>query len=163
MSSNVPTLTHAFVTAPERAPERWILFLHGIFGSGNNFRTLARRWVGAEPNLGLVLVDLRMHGRSQGFAPPHTVAAAAHDLFGIEEAIAARSAPAKGAVVGVVGHSFGGKVALAYVAAKQGALERAWIIDSTPGARPNAAGSETTLRVYRLLRALPESFPSRAA
>ena len=37
---------------------------------------------------------------------------------------------------------FGGKVALQYVADKRGELDRAWIIDSTPGARPNAAGSD---------------------
>ena len=154
-----PALAHAFVTAPNHVPTRWILFLHGVFGSGNNFRTLARRWVASEPSLGLVLVDLRMHGRSQGFPPPHNLEAAARDLLAIDALVAARG----GAVRGVVGHSLGGKVALEYVAAKRGRLGRAWIIDSNPGARPNAAGSESTLRVYELLRSLPPLFPTRAA
>ncbi|WP_394823639.1 alpha/beta fold hydrolase [Pendulispora albinea] len=162
MGSNLPTLSHTFVTAPDHAPSRWIFFLHGILGSGNNFRTLARRWVLAQPSLGLVLVDLRMHGRSQGFEGPHTIESAARDLATLEPTVAERG----GSVAGVVGHSFGGKVALQYVAqrAEAGrALDEAWIIDSTPGARPNAAGSESTVRVYNLLRSLPPLFPTRAA
>ncbi|WP_394833502.1 alpha/beta hydrolase [Pendulispora rubella] len=159
LSTSSPSLAHAFVTEPGHTPTRWIFFLHGILGSGNNFRTLARRWVQARPHLGLVLVDLRMHGRSQGFEPPHTIESAAKDLVALEAEVTARG----GTVCGVVGHSFGGKVALQYVADKRGELDRAWIIDSTPGARPNAAGSESTVRVYQLLRTLPPRFESRQA
>ncbi len=157
MSSDRPTLAYSLVTAPEHTPSRWVLFLHGILGSGNTFRTLARRWVVARPELGVVLVDLRMHGRSQGFAPPHTIDAAARDLLVFDQVLAGST------IAGVVGHSFGGKVALDYVALKEGALDRAWIIDSTPGIRPTAAGSESTVRVYELLRTLPRIFPTRAA
>src|SRR5438045_3613951 len=46
-----------------------MLFLHGIFGTGGNWRTIARRWVALRPTWGAVLVDLRMHGRSQGLRP----------------------------------------------------------------------------------------------
>ncbi|MDB4992593.1 MAG: putative hydrolase, alpha/beta fold family [Myxococcaceae bacterium] len=151
-----PLLTHALVTAPGATPSSWMLFLHGIFGTGANWRTFARRWTAERPTWGAVLVDLRMHGRSQGFAPPHTVAAAAADLRALEASV-------PGPVRAVTGHSFGGKVALAYVAARGGDLERAWILDSTPGARIDRHGSETTLHVLEILASLPRELPSREA
>src|SRR5436305_214981 len=79
------TLAHALVTAPSvgagSAPARWMLFLHGILGSGANWRTFAKQIVAERPSWGAVLVDLRLHGESQqGFGPPHTIAAAARDV-----------------------------------------------------------------------------------
>jgi esterase len=94
------------VTAPGATPSRWMLVLHGILGSGANWRSFARRLTAADPSLGLVLVDLRMHGQSQGAPSPHTLEATARDLFRLQEALALP-------VSGVIGHSFGGKVALA--------------------------------------------------
>jgi pimeloyl-ACP methyl ester carboxylesterase len=151
-----PLLTHALVTAPGATPSAWMLFLHGIFGTGANWRTFARRWTAERPTWGAVLVDLRMHGRSQGFAPPHTIAAAAADLRVLEASV-------PGPVRAVTGHSFGGKVALEYVASRRGDLERAWIIDSTPGARIDRHGSETTLEVLEILESLPRELPTRQA
>jgi pimeloyl-ACP methyl ester carboxylesterase len=107
----------------------------------------------AGTDLGAVLVDLRQHGRSQGFAGPQTIDAAAADL----ETVAAEFP-----LSGVVGHSFGGKVALAYLA-RTPRLERAYILDSTPGTRPDARGSEGTMHIIELLSALPPSFPTRDA
>ena len=51
-------LSHALVTAPGQTPDRWMLFLHGILGSGANWRTVARKIVAARPQWGAVLVDL---------------------------------------------------------------------------------------------------------
>ena len=134
-----------------------MLFLHGIFGTGANWRTLARRWVAARPSWGAILVDLRMHGRSQGFAPPHTVASAAADL----ERLAATLATPIG---GVAGHSFGGKVALELVRARAGDLDVAVIIDSTPGARvPDEVTPDGALSVLARLAKLPPTFPERRA
>jgi esterase len=149
-------LTHSLVTAPSKSPTRWMLFLHGIFGSGANWRTIARRWVTARPTWGAVLVDLRLHGQSLGIPGPHTVAAAARDLRALEERV-------PGAVRGVLGHSFGGKVALAYVVDRGGDLDDAWILDSNPGARPQGRGSESTLDVLRVLEGVAPSFASRDA
>lgn len=141
-------LNRANVTAGEAAPAKWMLFLHGIVGSGANWRTVARRLIGAHPSWGATLVDLRMHGASQSFVGPHTVSAAASDLSGI-------------AANGIVGHSFGGKVALEY--ARTHPLEHLFLIDSNPGPRPDHHGSEGTVRVLEMLAALPEAFPSRQA
>lgn len=149
-------IPHAVKVPPDGgAPRGWLLFLHGILGSGANWRTIARRLVAARPEWGAVLVDLRMHGRSQGAPPPHTIDAAAEDLV--------RLAGALGLPVGgVVGHSFGGKVALAL----RGKLAPAetWVLDATPGAREEPRGDpDSAQHVLDALRALPAEFPDRAA
>jgi len=151
----MPSLAHAVVAAEGATPRRYILFLHGILGSGGNWRTFARRLVAARPSWGAVLVDLRMHGASQGFSPPHTLAACAEDLQRLEAELGLP-------VAAVLGHSFGGKVALEY-AARRPDLEIAWILDSSPGARPDARGSESTVRIVRLLETVPERFAKREA
>jgi len=65
------------VMAPGESPDRWFAVLHGIFGSGRNWASVARRVVRARPEWGAVLVDLREHGESVGFEPPHTLDRAA--------------------------------------------------------------------------------------
>lgn len=136
-------------------PERWLAVLPGIFGSGRNWATVARRLVRARPDWGVLLVDLRQHGRSQGFDPPHTLEAAAEDLRRTFEA----SDPG---VRGVLGHSFGGKVALE-LARRHGpglGLETLWTVDSPPGARP-VGGSAWEL--VGALRRAPGPFAGREA
>ncbi len=145
-------LAHALVRAEGAAPSRWMLLLHGILGSGANWRTFAKQVVAARPGWGAVLVDLRLHGASQDFPPPHTLAACAADLRALEAEI--------GPVGGVLGHSFGGKVALEYLRERRD-LEVAWVIDSTPSARPDARGSDATIRIVRLLETLPARFARR--
>lgn len=133
-----------------------MLFLHGILGSGANWRTFAKGIVAERPDWGAVLVDLRLHGESQeGFAPPHTLDAAASDL----EALIAELG-AERPVRGVLAHSFGGKVALV-LAGRRPELEQLFVIDSTPSARPDAKGSESTRHIVELLRDLPEEFANR--
>ncbi|MEX1183029.1 MAG: alpha/beta hydrolase [Gemmatimonadota bacterium] len=124
--------------------------LHGIYGAGRNWASVMRRVVEARPEWGAVLIDLRQHGASQGFPPPHTVEAAAADL----EALALHTGmdPAV-----VVGHSFGGKVALLY-ARRAPTLRQVWVIDSTPEAREPGGSAWSMLN---LLRSLPGPFTSR--
>jgi esterase len=144
-------LHHTTVTADSADPERWILFLHGIYGSGRNWGTIARQLVDRRPEWGVVLVDLRMHGRSQDFEPPHTVEAAATDL----EALADRL---EGRIGAVLGHSFGGKVALQYGADRPDGLAQVWVIDSTPATREPEGSA---WQVLETVRALPDRFDSR--
>jgi pimeloyl-ACP methyl ester carboxylesterase len=145
-----------------------MVFLHGILGSGSNFRTLARRFVEACPGWGAVLVDLRMHGASVGFSPPHTVAAAAEDVvaavagMGSSPSASPSATTVGGAVAGVLGHSFGGKVALLF-AERMETAQVVWVLDSNPGARPDGAGSDEVLRVLAVLRGLPPTFATREA
>jgi esterase len=145
---------HSVVKAPGAEPTRAMLVLHGILGSGGNFRTFARSVVEARPEWALVLVDLREHGQSTDAPPPHTVASAAEDLVRLEGALALP-------VRGVMGHSFGGKVALAYAERRAGELDELWVLDSTPAARPDGMRTVDAVAVVEKLEALPKDLPSR--
>ncbi|MDE2763214.1 MAG: alpha/beta hydrolase [Gemmatimonadota bacterium] len=144
-------LHHDHLTAPGAAPSATMLLLHGIYGAGRNWRTVARRLVSARPGWRVTLVDLRSHGRSPRLAP-HTVAACATDVSGVEDHLG-RAADA------VLGHSFGGKVALLHARRAAPAPRRYWIVDSAPGAGRPAGGA---WRMLGVLRRRPGPFGSRA-
>lgn len=145
------------VHAPETTtPRRWLWFLHGILGSGANWRSFAREFVQRHPSWGAVLVDLRKHGGSQDAPAPHTLFTAADDLRALQ------AVSGTGPRV-VLGHSFGGKVALAFAGGGVDGLRETVVLDATPSARPDARGSETTRQVIELLGALPPVFATRDA
>lgn len=145
-------LAHRRLRAGGSPPGRWVLFLHGFLGAGRNWASIARGVVRERPDWGAVLVDLRMHGASQDFAPPHTVATSASDVNSLVLSLEGRETV-------IVGHSFGGKVALS--AARWGGptLRQAWIIDSTPSAGRTEAGAS---RLLDLLKRLPDRFAARS-
>ena len=136
------------VTAEGATPAKWMLFLHGILGTGGNWRSFAQKLVKSKPAWGAILIDLRNHGASRdGFSPPHSIAACAEDLAGFECAA-------------VLGHSFGGKVALEF--SKHRDLERVFVIDSTPAPRKDRIGTDYgAYDVIRTLRTLPKTLPKR--
>lgn len=144
-------LSHDRVTAPGAEPRAWWFFLHGIYGAGRNWASIARRLVRERPSMGVVLVDLRQHGGSQDFAPPHTLESAAADLRALAGSLGVRPAA-------VLGHSFGGKVALVYGREHGDALEQIWVVDSTPEARPPSGSAWEMLEV---VRTLPDRFADR--
>ncbi|NUP12774.1 MAG: alpha/beta hydrolase [Polyangiaceae bacterium] len=132
--------------------------LHGIFGMGTNFRAIAKAAAAREPSWGFVLVDQRGHGASQGFAPPHDLNAAARDL----EALADHLARTKGIEVrGVLGHSFGGKVALAYIERRP--VDVAVLLDSQPGPRILGEETDSAANVLVTLEALDHGWEKREA
>ncbi|MFO0759456.1 MAG: alpha/beta fold hydrolase [Byssovorax sp.] len=152
---------HARVTAPGATPDRHLLLCHGILGSGANFRSFARRLAERCPRWGFVLCDLRCHGASQGAPPPHTVESAARDLVALGEALHDEHGVT---IDGVLGHSFGGKVALQYLDLRRTAkspLDLAFILDASPSRKPGGGDEETSAAVIRMLRALPDPLPSR--
>jgi pimeloyl-ACP methyl ester carboxylesterase len=137
-------------------PEKWIHVLHGVFGSGANWRLFMRALAADLPRWGFVLVDQRGHaGSAFGAPPPHDVAAMAEDLLRLEreQGLDVRA---------VVGHSLGGKIALAYAAQRPDALDQVWLLDSQPGARDEGEGSPTG-QVLKLLESLPATFGDRKA
>ncbi len=148
-------LHHDLVTAPDATPTRAIVFLHGILGSGANLRSHARRFVQARPEFLAALIDLRGHGSSLAAEGPDTVISAAHD---VAQTALGWSVP----VQAVVGHSFGGKVALAY-AREQREVAAVMTLDSAPGPRADGRGSETTLEVLTVLETLQQAWPGRDA
>lgn len=136
----------------EGEPRQWLYVLHGIFGAGRNWGSIIRRVVRERPEWGALLIDLRQHGRSQGTTPPHTVEAAARDLLELAAAVVPPDA--------LLGHSFGGKVALlaAGLPELRERIRQVWVVDSTPDAREPEGGAWAMLR---LLRSLPDAFQTR--
>jgi pimeloyl-ACP methyl ester carboxylesterase len=138
-------------------PERGILFLHGILGRGTNLRSLAKRFVEARPEFTSWLMDLRGHGQSPKNTPNASLNAAAADVTEF-----ARNAPWP--ITAIVGHSFGGKVALeAARIADLPSLEHVVLIDSAPGARSPGAEADSAIEVIDTLESLPSQFASRTA
>lgn len=129
--------------------------LHGFLGSGRNWASFARRLVDLRPDWRAVLVDLRLHGDSRDLPGPHTVAAAADDLAGLVPIAGNPGAP-----VAVLGHSFGGKVALMATERLDRVPVQTWVIDSTPAAAGQAGAAE---RMLARLEASPPSFADREA
>lgn len=144
-------LSYTRITSQDDTPVRWLYILHGIYGTGKNWGSVARRLVDSLDGWGVVLVDLRLHGGSQGFPPPHTVEACAEDLRRLE--ISSGLPPSA-----ILGHSFGGKVALVRAAAGEESLRQVWIADTTLDAGEPAGSA---WRVLEIVRGLPEDFGSR--
>lgn len=143
----MPLLHHSFVRGTAGASHR-LLVLHGIYGQGRNWASVANALVQMRPEWEVVLADLREHGRSRGFPPPHDITSAAADVAALARSV--------GGAAAILGHSFGGKVALAATANLE--CEQAWIADSDPGARPPDGDAWEMLGI---LRSLPHEWPAR--
>ncbi len=134
-----------FGEGPKRA-----FILHGILASARNWRGFARRLVGAHPDYTFVGVDLRSHGESEAGPAPHSLAACAEDLL--------RLAEQTGMPEVVIGHSFGGKVALCYGQLAPMGLRAVWSLDSNPAMAKVGGAVEG---VIRLAAELPMPVASR--
>ncbi|MEJ7659519.1 MAG: alpha/beta fold hydrolase [Hymenobacter sp.] len=63
-----------------------LVILHGLFGTLDNWQTLARRWAD-EAGLRVISADLRNHGRSF-HAPEHTYTLMADDVLAMLDHLA---------------------------------------------------------------------------
>ncbi|MGI3776666.1 MAG: alpha/beta fold hydrolase, partial [Janthinobacterium lividum] len=99
-----------------------VVLLHGLFGSGRTLGVVARRLV-AEGFSALSL-DLRNHGGS-GHAPGMGYGVMAGDVVETLDALGVGAAA-------VLGHSMGGKVAMALAGAAPGRVERLVVADIAP-------------------------------
>lgn len=129
-----------------------IFLCHGIMGSGQNWRTFARTLREVRPEYGIALIDLRNHGRSAVGTGPHTIRACAEDLVDLEKEL--------GAPKIVIGHSFGGKVALDY--AQLRIPEQLWMLDSPPGTLKDKPEDQSeVLQVIAALQEVPVPLEKR--
>jgi esterase len=133
---------------------RSVWFLHGILGSARNWTTFARRLLQDLPGWRAVLVDLRNHGESGVPEGPDDLEACAADL--------SRLADQLGRPDALVGHSFGGKTALAWLRNEPTCAGQVWSLDSAP----SAAGADRVTQaelsaVFAALRAVPQPLERR--
>lgn len=130
---------------------RHLVMLHGIYGRGRNWQTIARRVTADRPEYACWLVDLPHHGDSRAGTHGDTIAGLAADvrewLAGLDLEPAA-----------LLGHSFGGKVALAMAGALRHRPLQLWVIDSTPEPK---APSGSAWDMLRVVRGGPETFATR--
>ena len=120
-----------------QGPILWIL--HGILGSKQNWTRFGRLLAESCPHYQIITIDLRCHGDSSyGFTGPHNLDACAHDLFEL--------AQETGFPEVVLGHSFGGKVALCYATHPQLtpllSPHAVWTLDSPLDAQPQPGQSD---------------------
>ncbi|CAO1942544.1 unnamed protein product [Urochloa humidicola] len=136
------------------------VLLHGILGSRKNWGSFAKRLAQEFPMWQFLLVDLRCHGDSASIKKrgPHTVASTALDVLKL--VVQLRLTPRV-----LVGHSFGGKVALSMVeqAAKPLARPvRVWVLDATPGkVRAGGDGEDHPAELIEFLRRMPTQISSK--
>ncbi|MDP2341352.1 MAG: alpha/beta fold hydrolase [Deltaproteobacteria bacterium] len=136
-----------------------VVFAHGILGSRNNWKSFARKFsalqaAGPErPGLGTLAVDLRNHGQSHGFDPPHTVDAAADDVTALCSHLGVRPRV-------VVGHSWGGK-AMMQLALKNEDVGVVVVVDAPFGVRDFSEGNEEIDRVLAAVGSVPMPVASR--
>jgi esterase len=131
---------------------REVVLLHGFLGSGQNLRGLARRW-GERAPARFLIPDLRGHGTSPRLTPDSDLDQLAADV--IATAAAAGFTPP----LTLVGHSLGGRVALAAARRAPDQTKEVVLLDITPGAiDPEASESRGVLD---LLVAAPATAPDR--
>lgn len=137
--------------AVSETPGRHLVMLHGIYGRGRNWQAIARAVVDTRREYACWLIDLPHHGDSEGGAHGDTVRGLASDL---DDWLRGEGLSA----TAVLGHSFGGKVALAFATRRREQPLQVWLIDSTPDAREPSGSAWNMLRV---VRGLPERFATR--
>lgn len=103
-----------------------LLVLHGLFGSGGNWSSIARRLAATHR---VLLADLRNHGDSP-HDPRMDYAAMAEDVSALIAAHGGRAA--------VLGHSMGGKVAMVLALTEPERVSRLVVVDIAPLAYPPA-------------------------
>ncbi|XP_047329378.1 putative esterase/lipase HI_0193 isoform X2 [Impatiens glandulifera] len=136
------------------------VLVHGILGCRKNWGSFARRLAQEFPKWQFLMVDLRCHGDSAAINKrgPHNVHSAALDVLKLLGKL--KITPRV-----VVGHSFGGKVALSMVdqAAKPLARPvRVWVLDASPGkVRAGGDGEDHPAELISFLSTLPKEIASK--
>ncbi len=129
-----------------------VILLHGFLGSGKNLRALALRWADRQPACRFLLPDLRGHGTSPSLPAGADLDLLARDVLTTAVDIAAPLV--------LVGHSLGGRVALAASRIEPRRLSRVVMLDIAPG--PIDAAVSDTRRVLDVLLRAPDEVASRA-
>ncbi|AII51585.1 alpha/beta fold hydrolase [Hymenobacter sp. APR13] len=100
-----------------------LVILHGLFGTLDNWQTLARRW--ADAGHRVISVDLRNHGRSF-HSPEHSYDLMSQDVAALFDHLGL------GPDTTLMGHSMGGKVAMRFALDHPDRLARLIVVDIAP-------------------------------
>lgn len=157
MQTSPFTLSHQVII--NVGASRTAFVLHGALGSAQNFRGFVKKLSDVRSDYSYVLVDLRNHGTSHPAPGPNTLEQCALDLVSVVVAH-----PELPPLTTLIGHSFGGKVAVEFArsapASNVEALEQVWILDSNPG--PQSPGEDhEVLRVVAAVKGVPLPIPNR--
>jgi esterase len=145
----LPVVNHVEETNDNESKNRYsILFLHGLLGNGRNFKSFARKIVEQRDPFchGAMLMDLRGHGKSytnestieqqqqqkRSFTFQHCVQDVEYTLELLHQEQIIDNAPTEI----IIGHSWGGRLALEYSAAASTngtPLQALWLLDTVPG------------------------------
>jgi pimeloyl-ACP methyl ester carboxylesterase len=118
-----------------------VAFLHGLFGQGKNWTTIAKA---LSDSAQVTLVDLPNHGRSawtDHFSYPEMARQVA-DLL---------KAEGDGDQYAVIGHSMGGKVAMALALLYRELVERLVVVDVSPVSTREISDFDTFVRGMRAI------------
>lgn len=115
---------HYQITGDGKTP---LLLIHGLFGSADNWRGIARQLAKTRR---IISVDLRNHGRSFHHAQQN-YALMATDIANTLEKLDLKK-------VDVLGHSIGGKVAMQFAADYPSWLNKLIIVDIAPRQYPDS-------------------------
>lgn len=121
-----------------------ILFLHGLFGQGRNWTTIARALSDSHR---ATVVDLPHHGRSPWLD--------SFDYLQIADLVAGLIDP--GDPAAVVGHSMGGKVAMLLALRHPELVSRLCVVDMSPVSYPPSGQFEAYIRAMRGLDLPPDA------
>uniref|UniRef100_A0AAV1TMQ0 AB hydrolase-1 domain-containing protein n=1 Tax=Peronospora matthiolae TaxID=2874970 RepID=A0AAV1TMQ0_9STRA len=117
-------------TSGSKKATKTALVMHGILGNKLNWRTFALKLTKKNPDWRFIVVDLRGHGDSPSFTKPHNLEACAEDVIKLTDSLKVQP-------TAVLGHSFGGKVALMYLQQcmhqDRSPPSQVWALDSLPG------------------------------
>lgn len=102
-----------------------LIIMHGLFGMGDNWMTLARRWA---DDYEVHVLDMRNHGRSP-WSEEHTYQAMALDVV---EYLGEKNL----SLPMLLGHSMGGKVAMEFATQWPGQLSKLVVADIAPRGYP---------------------------
>ncbi|WP_245326335.1 alpha/beta fold hydrolase [Hymenobacter wooponensis] len=101
-----------------------LVILHGLFGTSDNWQTLARRW--SEAGHRVIVADLRNHGRSFHSAE-HSYELMSQDILGLFNHLQLDAATTT-----LLGHSMGGKASMRFALDHPERLARLVVVDIAP-------------------------------
>lgn len=124
-----------------------LLVIHGLFGSGDNWKSLAKNW-SSQSELKIHLLDLRNHGNSFWSGQM--------DFIHMTQDISAYVELHKIEKMSVLGHSLGGRVAMHFAANNPSKISRLIVLDIGPGPQP-PRNNQVILGLEKVMQSTLES------